>query len=250
MRKVLLILFLLGPLVATAAPQAADEIFQGANQSMTDGHYDQAAEGYRSLLSMGIENGSLHGNLGQALFRQGKLGEAVFHYVMATKLKPRDPDLEANSAYLRGRATDKIEAHPQNLVGRILQNVSSKMNTKENWIGFISLWFLFWIVVAVRLYWKRELLRWSSWILGAGLILMSASLLQKECLERPIGIVTSQEAKVYSGPGESNVLLFELHEGAEVSVLPHGESGWVPIELADGKKGWMNSDRLVMEGGS
>jgi tetratricopeptide (TPR) repeat protein len=248
MKRLTLALFLFcsaGSFALAAVPQTPEEVLHGANQDMDNGHYDQAAQGYRSLLDQGMENGSIHGNLGQALFRQGKLGEALFQSLLAARLKPRDPDLEANLASLRGRATDRIEPRHRNLAVRILQNVSGRMNRRENWFGFMGLWFGFWSVAAARLYWKKDLLRWSSWIVGAGLFLMAASLIQKEFLERPIGVVVSPEAKVYSGPGEANVLLFELHEGAEVSVLPREESGWIPIELADGKKGWVKGDHLV-----
>lgn len=247
MKRLTLALFFLcraGAFAFAAVPQTPEEILHGANQAMDDGHYDQAAQGYRSLLEQGIENGAIHGNLGQALFRQGKVGEALFQYRLAARLKPRDPDLEANLAYLRARATDRIEPRHRNLAVRILQNLAGRMSRRENWFGFMGLWFGFWSVAAARLYWKKDLLRWSSWIVGAGLLLMAASLIQKEFLERPIGVV-SPEAKVYSGPGEANVLLFELHEGAEVSLLEREESGWVAMELADGKKGWVKKDHLV-----
>ncbi len=243
-----LLLLFLSSVGHTAVSQTPEETFHTANQAFNDGHYDQAAEGYLSLLASGIENGSIHGNLGQALFRQGKLGEALFQFLMASKLKPRDPDLEANLNYLRGQVTDQIEPRPLNIAERILKNVSARMNRRENWIGFLGLWFAFWILAAARLFWSKDLLRWSSWILGAALLLMTASLVQKEFLERPVGVVIARQANVYSGPGESNILLFELHEGAEVSVLSHDLSGWFRIELADGKKGWMSGTNLASEG--
>ena len=247
MKKLCLALLLLSSVGYAAASQTPDEIFTSANQAMSDGHYDQAADGYSALLASGLENGSLHGNLCQALFRQGKLGEALFHCRTASTLKPRDPDLEANLAYLRGRVTDKIEPRPQNAAELILHNLARRMNRRENWIGFLGLWFLFWAVAAARFFWKKDLLQWSSWILGVSLLLMTAALVEKECLDRPFGVVIATEAKVYSGPGEANVLLFELHEGAEVSLLSRDASGWVAMELADGKKGWVKGDQLATD---
>jgi tetratricopeptide (TPR) repeat protein len=240
-------LLLLSCIAQTAAAQSPEEIFRNANQAMNDGRYDQAASGYESLLAAGVESGAIHGNLGQALFRQGKLGEALFHFITAAKLKPRDPDLEANLSYLRARTADKIEPKPRRLPERILKDLSNKMNLRENWIGFLSLWLIFWALAGLRLFWRREFLRWPLWIVAAGLFPITLSLLQKELFERPVGVVVVPEAKVYSGPGEANVALFPLHEGAEVSVLPNEQSGWTAIEITDGRKGWMDEKTLMRE---
>lgn len=242
-----LLFIVVAPTVAAAAPSTPAEIFQSANQAMNDGRYDEAAAAYRSLLDAGLDNGSLHGDLGQALFRQGHLGEALFQFLLAAKLKPRDPDIEANLRYLQGRVTDKIEPSPQNPIVGMIQRFARRMNRRENWILFSVLWCLCWALAAVRLYRQKELLRWSSWVIAILLLLVSMSLIQKEFFERPIGVITASEAKVYSGPGEANVLLFELHEGAEVSVLARKESGWLSIALADGKRGWVEGKNVISE---
>ena len=242
------VLFLLvssATFAVTARP--VDEIFQTANQAMQDGQYDQAVADYRSLLDAGLENGSLHAQLGQALFRQGKLGEALFQFLLAARLKPRDPDIEANLRYLRNHVSDRVEPSPQNPVIGIMKRIAHRMNRRENWIAFSILWFLCWALAAVRFFWPKELLRWSSWVIGAALLLLSITLLQKEFFERPIGVISSSEAKVYSGPGEGNVLLFELHEGTELSILERKEAGWLSIELADGKKGWVAATDVISE---
>lgn len=233
--------------VSADTPRSPQEIFRAANQAMNDGHYDQAAADYRSLLEAGFDNGSLHGDLGQALFRQGKLGEALFQLLIASRLKPRDPEIEANLQYLRGRVTDKIEPRAQNPFVRMIQGLAHRMNRRENWIVFSILWCLFCAIAAIRFFWRKELLRWLFWALGLVLLVISVTLIQKEFFERPIGVIVSSEAKVYSGPGEENVLLFELHEGAEVSMLTHKGTDWFSIELADGKRGWISAKDVISE---
>ena len=251
MRRLVFLLPLLFITMASAVsadtPGTPEAVFEAANQAMNNGHYDEAAAGYRSLLDSGLENGALHGDLGQALFREGKLGEALFHFLLASRLKPRDPDIEANLSYLRGHVTDKIELQPQNLLVGMIQRIAQRMNRRENWIIFSFIWLLFWALAASRFFWKQDLLRWSFWVVGLVLIVMSVTLIQKEFFDHPIGVVISAEAKVYSGPGEINVLLFELHEGAEVSVLARKNTGWLSIELADGKRGWVAAKDVISE---
>ena len=56
-------------------------------------------------------------------------------------------------------------------------------------------------------------------------------------LESTPGVVLAEEIAVKSAQGENNVTLFQLHEGAVVSIIDR-KNGWVQIELNDGKKGW------------
>jgi orotate phosphoribosyltransferase len=45
--------------------------------------------------------------------------------------------------------------------------------------------------------------------------------------------------KVLAGPGDGNGVLFELHEGAPVLVTDRGQSGYLKVQLSDGKSGWI-----------
>ena len=61
---------------------------------------------------------------------------------------------------------------------------------------------------------------------------------------RDFGVIAVEEAKIYSGKGRKSVLLFTLHEGAEFTI-EKSEDDWLRIELADGKRGWINQKDIV-----
>jgi len=52
-------------------------------------------------------------------------------------------------------------------------------------------------------------------------------------------------ANVKSSPDENGTTLFELHEGVRVRITGEAIDGWYPIELADGKEGWLPATVLT-----
>ena len=54
------------------------------------------------------------------------------------------------------------------------------------------------------------------------------------------GVVLAKEITVRSGNGINNTALFQLHDGAEFRITKQ-EKEWIQIELADGKRGWVES---------
>ena len=50
---------------------------------------------------------------------------------------------------------------------------------------------------------------------------------------------------VKSTPSKSGTDLFILHEGTRVEILDNSMKEWVEVQIADGKKGWM--ERRQME---
>lgn len=62
-----------------------DATFAQANRDYVAGRADAAAAGYRTLLHHGVQAPAVHYNLGNALYRQQKLGSAVAHYLLALR---------------------------------------------------------------------------------------------------------------------------------------------------------------------
>jgi hypothetical protein len=108
---------------------------------------------------------------------------------------------------------------------------------------------LLWAVVTnLGLLWLKA--RWllpTAWYalvvpcLPAGLFITNAS------MGHQWGAVTEKNpsgAKIYSGPSKRESVLFELHEGAPVLVRGPKREGFWPIELSDGKKGWISAEEM------
>ncbi len=61
--------------------------------------------------------------------------------------------------------------------------------------------------------------------------------------ESQTAVVMAQQIEIKSAQGEDNVTLFQLHEGAVVTIIDRKDD-WVQIELNDGKKGWTQARHI------
>ena len=101
-----------------AAP--ADD-FKAANKLYDAGKFAEAAAAYEKLEP---KTAHVFYNLGNAWFRDGKLGLAILNYERARRLAPRDPDILANLKFAEQRlGVDEVNTPP-----RAVTEVSSLRN--------------------------------------------------------------------------------------------------------------------------
>src|SRR4030081_1101415 len=91
--------FLAGPVFA-----ADDGTFAKANQAYAEARFQEAAEGYESLVQAGHWNAALFYDLGNAYYRLGSFGKAILNYERALTLDPRQPEADANLRLARDEA--------------------------------------------------------------------------------------------------------------------------------------------------
>ena len=62
-------------------------------------------------------------------------------------------------------------------------------------------------------------------------------------IKRSEAIVMDSAVSIKSSPDRSATELFVLHEGTKVTI---GEAidGWAEVRIADGRKGWIESNRI------
>ena len=84
---------------------AADEgTFAKANQAYAEARFQEAAEGYESLVQSRQWSATLFYDLGNAYYRLGSFGKAILNYERALALDPRHPEAEANLRLARDEA--------------------------------------------------------------------------------------------------------------------------------------------------
>lgn len=180
--------------------------------------------------------------LGASWFKRGDVGRAIFHFRRAVLLRPRDADAKFNLEFARKGAKDRLPA-----AGAW---IALPFSRKETWVFAAWLCFISGIVGAAWV-WRRD--RWLSGVslAGAGLSALALTLAVVSSVSvRPFGVVTAEEARVYSGPGETYTHLFSLHAGAEFDRLGASGPDWLQIKLADGKVGWVPANATVASAAS
>lgn len=220
-----------------------EEIFFQANQAYREGRYGDAIDGYNLLIRAGHENGHVYYNMGNAYFRDRKLGRAILYYERARLLIPRDADLNFNHRYALDKTVDAIP-DSQGILTQTFFWLKDANFSELQWI-FIAANIFFWGLLIIRFFTRSE---WAYYLLIIVLVLwlisfLSFTLKWYQVNRDDRAVIIQEEVAVMAGPDERNTILFKLHEGAVVH-HEREEDGWALIRLTDEKRGWVGSDTL------
>jgi tetratricopeptide (TPR) repeat protein len=238
----------------TASPLQASEpqleqLFESANAAYEQEAFQQAASLYDSLYQMGYESAILHYNLGNAHYRLGQTGPAILNYERALQLKPGFEDAVHNLGLAQARAIDRIVPVPDFLVLRLWKRLRDSQSSGQ-WAfwAVLMVWIAMgggaWFLLGQNLGARRL----SFAVIIGGLLFAMLSMVlasQRYGLEQssPYAIVMATNVYVKSAPDQDSNDLFILHEGAKVELTDRvGE--WQEVRLADGKKGWIQPEKL------
>ena len=93
--------------LSTGWAQSPDSLYQLGNRYYEAEQYPQAASTYERL-SRQVVHEDLYLNLGNAYFRMGELGNAIWAYEKGYNLSPRNGDLNYNLNFVRAQVRDRI----------------------------------------------------------------------------------------------------------------------------------------------
>ena len=231
--------------------QNIDSLYLDGNNKYNNKEYYSAINSYERILEEDYQHQDLYLNLGNAYFRNGSIGNAIWAYEKGKILSPRDKDLNYNLLLLNKKTRDEISKPEQLLIFRLYKSYIEKFNIVEM-LGFIGiLLFFLGILNIVKNNNNLFLKIYKNLIIAIVFILLliigsSIDKLFKITLNND-AIVVLKEIDVRSSPLKiSNNILFKVHEGARV-IVGQESNDWYQIELYDGKKGWAlkNSLRLL-----
>ena len=244
-RLLAIALFLVVLVAPGAAPANGEDsrIVQG-NGLYLNGQYEKAAQVYEALIAEGVHNGYLYYNLGNTYIRLKKNGLALLNFIKARLLLPRDEALQANLNYAIGETVDRIPLPDAGGLNAILFWVDD-FNREEHLQILVFANFVFWVSLAFWFIFRKDAWDLARKATLALLILALISTAARIHLDSSdiIGVVLAETVDVKSQFGKDNVTLFQLHEGAVVSIT--GRNGdWLQIELADDKIGWIPQETV------
>jgi len=244
--SLLLWLALAAPALATEEP---DRLFTEASGHYDAGRFVEASRLYDSLLRAGYKQPQVYFNLGNAQFRAGSLGQAIWAYRSAFNLAPRDVDIEANLTVARLACRDKIEVAPPGLVKQVWRTASSVLSVAEGTLLVTWLWWSLWAVVAIAVFlpsvrsWTLPVIR----LLALAWLVSASTLTVRYLAERNTqsGVVIAVETQARSAPAPDEDVAFTGHAGMEC--LVRGQRGdYLLVELANGRVGWIPATDLKL----
>jgi tetratricopeptide (TPR) repeat protein len=231
-------------LAASARVEDAAGIFAQGNSEYQKGDYASAEQHYRRILRSGAESGPLYYNLGNACFKQKRLGEAIYYWEKAQQKLPTDREIRENLDLASLLLVDRIETPADPLPLQILASVPRLLTIGQESVLVLVLFVAANVLFSIYLLAKNPRRASLALIgcLGIGLLvaIVAGSLSWKifERDHRKTGVVIEQKVDVRSGPGPENITVFTIHEGIQVRVLGTS-NGWYQISLPNGWNGWL-----------
>lgn len=246
--RLLLVVCFLTFAFSVSADEAAS-LFHQANQLYEVGNYQQAAEAYEKILTMGQANWQVYYNLGNAYYKQRQIAKAILNYERALHFNRDNEDIRFNLDLANLSVADRIPAMPRSLAVVWLDQAIHLFTAEQA----TTLALIFWaLLFAGAIFWllaRRESARnWARrlvWSAGAVWLVFALifAMLAYERATLHEAIVLTPRVVVRSSPAGDATEMFILHEGVKVR-LQERSGDWRRIRLADGKVGWLEAKTI------
>ena len=227
--------------------------FEAANTLAYQGDYAGAVAGFERLVEGGMDDPALFLNLGNAQYRLGAFGEAIWAFRRGLRCAPSDSLQESlahnlqiarSALQARYRASNDGSQFIYSEPGGWLYQLSHLMTLELLLILFLVLW---WLLAGCLI--ARRLLKGGSWgslaVPLAVLVLLVGGLLAARISTDDsfrLGVVVADGVMMREGP-DVHARGVDVPEGMEVRVIDD-TPGWQKIEIPSGRSGWV-TDSVV-----
>ncbi|MBN2036661.1 MAG: BatD family protein [Chitinispirillaceae bacterium] len=241
----LLAVALLGSAPGFSAP--VDHWFDRGNHFYAEQRYDSAIVYYENVVSAGISSPAVYFNLGNAYFRQKKLGLARLCYEKAARLDPADRDIAANIRFVSSNIVDRVPEPQRGFIETLFWQVHVLLSlTAQLWFCFILLMVLA-LLVSIALFVRGTARLWCIYVssLLSLLLLLSGlsmgiKIYHSEKVE--YAILLEQRIDAKNEPDGAKII-FTAHEGTKFLIRKTVE-GWSLVSLPNGLSGWVENRAL------
>lgn len=233
-----------------------DDAFKVANDAYLRGDHAAAISAYEHLQQEQIVSPDLAFNLGDAYFRAGRLGPAIWAWERTLALDPDHEDARYNLEQARRlasrRVQDKLEGAERE--PGWIRLVTLLSPSTETW-AFVGAYLGFFACLGLWLRARRQarlaeeagathasptatfgVLSGTLGLaaLGAGVVLLGRVQLE----HTPYAVVLPDAASVKEGADTNYRTVFDVHAGLRVRIEER-DQGWVRVRLVNGLEGWL-----------
>lgn len=210
--------------------------------------YQTAADIYNRIAERGFTSAELYYNLGNANFKAGRLGSAIWAYRRALKLNPDLRQAKSNLEYVRAFNIDKIEGRAGGFVLDIWEFLSGLSTSSGYLVVFTVVW---WIIglVAILMIIRPDIIPGAHYLLIVCIVVAifsGAAAASRVKADRMTswGVIKAPAADIREGPGSDFQRIEIGHEGLEFKILGERENDYL-IELENGLKGWIEKEAVL-----
>jgi tetratricopeptide (TPR) repeat protein len=215
---------------------AEDPAFAKANQAYSEGRFQEAVDGYQSLVDSGRWSANLFYDLGNAWFRLGDFGKAILNYERALALDPQHPEATANLRLARDEARalelrkDWVERY-----------VAMGTPTQYAVAAAIAFWFVLFGVT--RLFFSPRPSAGRTALIALAVVVCALSVFALYRLENgshghALAIVTGKDIEARLATADNASSILALPAGSEIKVLSQ-RGDWIYAALPNDQRGWI-----------
>lgn len=224
--------FLFGSNISGADVTAAAK----AHQAYNEGRFEEAAQGYESLVQAGQWSANLFYDLGNARYRLGDFGKAILNYERALALDPHHPEADANLRLARDEAR-ALELRKD------WSERYAAMGTVTQYTVAAAAAFWLALFLAAHLFLSHRRSTGSLALIAVGVIVCALSVFAIFRLENgghgsALAVVTGKEVEARLATADTAKSILVLPAGSEIKLLSE-RGGWVYVELPNDQRGWI-----------
>lgn len=248
LKKYFLFLFIL---VSFFAKAQNDVLFKKATEAYNKGEYSQAIDLYGEILKTGQHSAALYFNLGNAYYKLNEIAESIYYYEKALLLNANDQEIKTNLGYAQNMSLDAIDTLPETGLSKLYKNITSKLSF-DQW-AYLSIVFIILFVILYIAFYYFDYSSRKRWAFISSILFLCLSIIsivfayvqEQDYKNYRPAIIFADEIGIQSEPNNTSPTVFTLHAGTKVIVL-EDLNNWKKIQLADGKTGWIQNNKLKL----
>ena len=226
-----------------------DSIFNQSNNLYNSNSFEQAIDGYKSVLNKDINNGILYYNIGNCYYRLNNLGYARLFYEKAKLYNPTDRDVLHNIELVKTQLIDDIKSVPQFFLVKIINDINVKLNSSQ-WAYVVILALYLNLIFFLLFFFSKSVdtrvnsLR--SVLITIPILLITVFFLIYSNFDNKYdtAVLVDSNAYVKTAPSMEADDYFIIHEGVKFQLIDEVDN-WSRVLLSDGKDGWISNSTFL-----
>jgi len=231
--------------LSISAAGTLQEAFDRGNDFYEAGKYQEALEVYQEAIREGV-HWKLYYNMGNCYYKMNRFLDAKINYLRADRLNPFDDSIAKNINIVNKQFKDKIPGESLDFIARVNRKIESfiPVNIVSVFL-LISIFVLNLFVFLLIKNGKTKILVYGiSFSLVITLLLFSYHIYRVEkAHSRDTAVITTGDAVLRSGPGESNTILFKVNPGMKVRIIEENR-GWLQVSASKEIAGWVHTGHI------
>lgn len=224
---------------------SVDSVFSKSNQLYSSNMFQDALDGYVSIVDKEIPNSVLYYNIANCYYKLNMLGYARLYYEKAMLYNSQDKDVIHNLQILENKLIDEIVPLPEFFLVTVINNISTLFSASQ-W-GYIFLLVLYLSLGLFVLFLfsfshetKLNMLRGLFVAIPIFAIVLFFLFYSNRSDSGVDAVLTSPNTYVKTAPSISSTDYFVIHEGVKFQLIDTLDN-WARIILPDGKDGWIQN---------